>query len=45
MDDINVGEKNGLHGAIANIVLYKIPLTKSQIAANYNLYIQSNKIK
>jgi len=45
MDDINVGQKNGLHGAIANIVLYKIPLTKSQIAANYNLYIQSNKIK
>jgi hypothetical protein len=45
MDDINVGESNGLQGAIANIVLYKIPLTKSQIAANYNLYIQSNKIK
>lgn len=45
MDNISVGQTNGLHGAIANIVLYKIPLTKSQIAANYNVYIQSNNIK
>ena len=44
-DSITVGDNNGLHGAIADIVLYKIPLTKSQIAANYNLYIQSNQIK
>lgn len=40
-DHIVVGTDMGLQGAIGEVVLYKVPLTKSQIAANYNLIYQN----
>jgi hypothetical protein len=40
-DHIVVGTDTGLNGAIGQVVLYKIPLTKSQIAANYNITYQN----
>jgi hypothetical protein len=41
-DTITVGEQNGLYGAICNVCYYINPLTKSQIANNYNLLQFSN---
>ncbi len=39
---INIGNSNGLYGAICNIKYYKIPLTTTQINQNYNLLYNKN---
>ena len=41
-DEIKVGNDNGLDGAICNIQYYSVPLTNSDIANLYNLYIVKN---
>jgi hypothetical protein len=35
---IDIGEKNGLHGGISNVVFYNSPLTLSKIKLNYNFF-------
>ena len=41
-DNITVGSKNGIRGAISNISYYTKPLTKAQIATNYNIFMTNN---
>jgi hypothetical protein len=36
-DQITIGEKNGAYGYICNVLYYRQPLTKSQIAKYYNI--------
>lgn len=36
-DQINIGEQNGAYGYICNVLYYRQPLTKSQIAKYYNI--------
>ena len=36
LDNITVGEDNGLDGGICNMVYYKHPLSPEQIALSYN---------
>jgi hypothetical protein len=42
LDQITIGEDNGLDGAICNITYYKHPLSKEQIALSYNSTSLSN---
>ena len=42
LDQITVGEENGLDGAICNITYYRHPLTPEQIALSYNSTSLSN---
>ena len=42
LDQIYIGEENGLDGAICNIVYYRHPLSKDQIALAYNTTNLSN---
>lgn len=39
---IQIGEKNGMYGAICNINYYDSPLAKTQIANQYNLLMSRN---
>ena len=41
-DNIVIGSKNGLSGAICNINYSTIPLTKNQISNTYNLLMYKN---
>ena len=41
-DNIFSGANNGLNGAISNVTYYTIPLTASQIATNYNIFVTNN---
>jgi hypothetical protein len=36
LDQIYIGEKDGLDGAICNVIYYRHPLTPEQISLNYN---------
>jgi hypothetical protein len=36
-DQINIGELNGAYGSICNVIYYRAPLTKPEIASYYNL--------
>ena len=42
LDQISIGEDNGLDGAICNIVYYRHPLSPEQIALSYNTTLLSN---
>ena len=42
LDQITIGEENGLDGAICNITYYRHPLTPEQIALSYNSTSLSN---
>ena len=42
LDNITVGEDNGLDGGICNMVYYKHPLSPEQIALSYNTMALSN---
>ena len=41
-DEIKVGGENGLDGAICNVQYYSVPLTNTDIANLYNLYMLKN---
>jgi hypothetical protein len=41
-DEIIVGNENGLDGAICNVQYFNVPLTNTDIANLYNLYIMKN---
>jgi len=41
-DEIKVGSENGLDGAICNVQYYSVPLTNTDIANLYNLYMLKN---
>lgn len=41
-DEIIVGNENGLDGAICNVQYFNVPLTNSDIANLYNLYMMKN---
>lgn len=41
-DNVTIGSKNGINGAICNIKYYTSPLSKSQIANSYNLLMNNN---
>lgn len=41
-DNIYCGDNNGIKGAISNVSYFVKPLTESQIATNYNLFITNN---
>lgn len=40
--NILVGDKNGINGAICNIVYYNVPLTKTKITQIYNTYFMKS---
>ncbi len=42
LDQISIGEENGLDGAICNVVYYRHPLSPDQIALSYNTSLTSN---
>lgn len=41
-DNVTVGDKNGLDGAICNVTYYKVPLSKRNILNEYNLLAYKN---
>ena len=41
-DIISVGDKNGIHGSICNIIYYNIPMTKTKISQVYNTYFMKS---
>jgi hypothetical protein len=41
-DIISVGDKNGIHGSICNIIYYNIPMTKTKISQIYNTYFMKS---
>ena len=42
LDTITVGDDVGIKGGICNVVYYKHPLTKEQIALSYNSKMSAN---
>ena len=42
LDTITVGDEIGIKGGICNVVYYKHPLTKEQIAISYNSKMSAN---
>ena len=42
LDNITIGDDNGLDGAICNVVYYKHSLSADQIALSYNTMLTSN---
>ena len=41
-DKIVVGEENGLRGAVCNVMFYHHPLSRDEIATNYNMMVYKN---
>jgi hypothetical protein len=42
LDSINIGDDNGLEGAICNVVYYHHPLNAQDVANSYNLFMGNN---